>query len=263
LTNPGSYIRSAHWAAGVEFLPDLFTRFTVEGFYKGYSNYPVSLSDKISLANKGTEFGAIGNEPVVASGKGRAYGIEILYQQKLTKRLFGVLSGTFYRSEFSGLNGSYAPASWDNGALISMTAGYKLKKNWEIGAKFRYQGQAPYTPYDATASRYSYQLLGVGIFDYAQLNSVRLPAFHAADLRIDKKWNYRKVTLDVFLDITNLYGSKAAGIPQYTFQRTADNTAFATSDGAALRADGSNAIPVLLENRDGRVLPTIGVIVEF
>jgi hypothetical protein len=263
LTNPGDYIRSNHWAAGVEFLPDLFTRFTIEGFYKGYSNYPISITDEISLANKGTEFGAIGNEPVVATGQGRAYGVEVLYQQKLTKRIFGVFSGTFYRSEFTGLNGIYVPASWDNKVLISATGGYKLNRNWEIGAKFRYQGAAPYTPYDPVASRYSYQLLGMGVFNFAQLNTLRLPAFHAADLRIDKKWNYRKVTLDVFLDITNVYASKAAGIPQFTFQRTPDNTAFATTDGAPLKADGSNAIPVLLDNRDGRALPTIGLIVEF
>lgn len=263
LTNPGDYIRSQHWAAGVEFLPDLFTRVTVEGFYKGYSNYPISVTDGISLANKGTDFGAVGNEPLSATGSGRAYGVELLYQQKLTKRIFGVVSGTFYRSEFTGINGNYAPASWDNKVLISLTGGYKLKKNWEIGAKFRYQGAAPYTPYDPVASRYSYQLLGVGVFNYAQLNTLRLPAFHAADLRIDKKWNYRKVTLDVFIDITNVYASKAAGIPQYTFKRTADNTAFMTTDSAPLKADGSNAIPTLLENRDGQILPTIGLIVEF
>jgi hypothetical protein len=215
------------------------------------------------LANKGTDFGAVGNEPLSATGSGRAYGVELLYQQKLTKRIFGVVSGTFYRSEFTGINGNYAPASWDNKVLISLTGGYKLKKNWEIGAKFRYQGAAPYTPYDPVDSRYSYQLLGVGVFNYAQLNTLRLPAFHAADLRIDKKWNYRKVTLDVFIDITNVYASKAAGIPQYTFKRTADNTAFMTTDSAPLKADGSNAIPILLENRDGQFLPTIGLIVEF
>lgn len=263
LLNPGDYIRSAHGAAGVEFLPDLFTRITLEGFYKRYSNYPISVTDGISLANKGTDFGAVGNEPVLATGTGRAYGIEVLYQQKLTKRLFGVFSGTFYRSEFTGLSGRYAPASWDNKLLISATGGYKLGKDWELGMKFRYQGAAPYTPYDPVASRYSYQLLGVGVFNYAQLNTLRLPAFHAADLRIDKKWNYRKVTLDVFLDVTNVYASKAAGIPQYTFKRTDDNTSFVTTDGQPVKADGSNAIPVLLENRDGRALPTIGLIVEF
>ena len=261
--NPGDYIRSTHWAGGVEFLPNLFTRITFEGFYKRYSNYPVSVTDGISLANKGIDFGAVGNEPVLATGAGRAYGVELFVQQKLTNRLFGVFSGTFYRSEFTGVNGKYEPASWDNKVLMSVTAGYKLKKNWEIGAKFRYQGAAPYTPYDPVASQYSYQLLGVGVFDYSQLNRLRLPAFHAADLRVDKKWNYRRVTLDLFLDITNFYGAKSAGIPQYTFKRTSDNAGFVTTDGLALKADGSNAIPTLLENRDGQLLPTIGVIVEF
>ncbi len=31
---------------------------------------------------------------------------------------------------------------------LNITAGKKLKKNWEIGAKFRFLGGSPYTPYD-------------------------------------------------------------------------------------------------------------------
>jgi hypothetical protein len=69
-TNPGKYIQSTHYVAGFEYLPKNTTRFTVEGFYKSYNNYPVSINDGISLANKGTEAGAIGNEPIVQTGKG-------------------------------------------------------------------------------------------------------------------------------------------------------------------------------------------------
>ena len=54
---------------GMALLPFCFT---IEGFYKKYSNYPVSILDGISLANKGTDFGAVGNEPVQQNGKGRA-----------------------------------------------------------------------------------------------------------------------------------------------------------------------------------------------
>jgi len=261
--NPGAYIRSTHYVAGVEFLPSDATRFTLEGFYKGYRNYPVSIPDGVSLANKGTEFGAIGNEPVVQNGTGRAYGMELFAQQKLTNRLFGVLSYTLYWSEFSGINGRLAPASWDNRHLLSLTAGYKFKRNWELGLKFRYQGSAPFTPYDLEASRRNFLTLGTGVFDFSRINSQRLPAFHAADIRIDKKWNFRRLTFDLFLDIQNFYGSTAAGVPQFTFRRTADNRAFQTTDGQAVQRNGSNALPTLLENRDGSVLPTIGFIVEF
>jgi hypothetical protein len=261
--NPDDYIKSTHWVAGFEYLPSSTTRFTIEGFYKKYNNYPVSVIDGISLGNKGTEFGAIGNEPVVQNGKGRVWGIEFFAQQKLTQRFFGVFSYTFYRSEFSGSNGIFVPANWDNRHLISATLGYKFKRNWELGLKFRYQGDAPYTPYNLEQSRLNYLTLGTGVFDFSQVNTLRLPAFHSGDIRIDKKWNYRKLTLDLFLDITNFYSSKSAGVPNYTFKRTPDNASFESTDGQPVKMDGSNATPVLLNNLDGTLLPTIGFIVEF
>jgi hypothetical protein len=92
---------------------------------------------------------------------------------------------------------------------------------------------------------------------------LRLPAFHSGDLRVDKKWNYRKTTLDLFLDVTNFYSAKSKGIPNYTFKRTDDNKSFVSTNGQAVSMDGNNAIPVLLENVDGSLLPTIGFIVEF
>jgi hypothetical protein len=53
-------------------------------------------------------------------------------------------------------------------------------------------------------------------------------------------------------------------LPNYTFKRNASNTGFETTDGAALKPDGSNAIPVFLENTNSSsILPTIGFIFEF
>lgn len=262
-TNPGNYIKGTHYVAGFEYLPKNTTRFTVEGFYKSYSNYPISITDGISIANKGTEFGAIGNEAITQTGKGRAYGFELFAQQKLTDKLFGVFSYTLYWSEFTGLNNKYVAASWDNRQLISMTAGYKLPKNWEIGLKFRYQGAAPYTPYDELASRARYLTLGTGVFDYAKINTMRLSAFNSADIRIDKKWNNKKTTYDFYIDITNFYGSVAKEADLYTFKRNAANTAFVTTDGMPIKSDGSNAIPVYLKNAQSTILPSIGLIIEF
>ena len=261
--NPGQYIRSTHVAGGIEYLPNSNFRLTAEGFYKKYADYPVSIPEGISLANKGTEFGAIGNEPVVQNGEGRAYGFELFLQQKLSRRFFGVFSYTLYWSEFSGINGRFAPAAWDNRHLVTYTMGYKLPRNWELGLKFRYQGAAPYTPFDLEQSRANFLTLGTGVLNNALVNTERLPAFHAGDLRIDKKWNFRRLTFDLFFDIQNFYGSKSIGAPQYTFRRNNDNTAFVSTDGNPVTINGSNAIPFILENRDGSVLPTIGFIVEF
>ena len=262
-TNPGKYIQSNHYVAGFEYLPSSTTRFTFEGFYKGYNNYPVSILDNISLANKGIEFGAIGNEPIQQDGKGMAYGFEFFAQQKLTEKFFGVFSYTLYWSEFTGTNKKFVPASWDNRHLISATAGYKLPRNWELGIKFRYQGAAPYTPYNLEQSRLNYLTLGSGVFDYDNVNTLRLKAFHSGDLRLDKKWNYKKTTFDFYIDIQNFYASKSTGSPQYTFKRKDDNSAFLSNNGQPVQMNGSNAIPYFLENAEGTFIPTIGFIIEF
>lgn len=263
VVNPGAYIRSTHYVAGFEFLPSQSTRFTLEGFYKKYGNYPVSILDGISLANKGTDFGAIGNEPIMQDGEGRAYGLEFFVQQKLTKRFFGILSYTFYRSEFSGTDKELIPASWDNRHLLSVTWGYKFPRNWELGLKFRYQGEAPYSPFDLQESQLNYLTLGTGVYDFNMTNSLRMQAFNASDVRIDKKWNFNRFTLDLFLDVTNWYVAKNPGLPQYTFKRNADNTDFVTTDGQPIKQNGSNAIPLILANDDASVLPTLGFIIEF
>jgi CarboxypepD_reg-like domain/TonB-dependent Receptor Plug Domain len=264
LVNKSSkYQISDHYVAGIEYLPNDGLRFTAEGFYKKYANVPISVRNGISLANLGSDFNVLGNEAVTTNGKGNAYGFELFAQKKLTKRFFGIFSYTFYRSKYSGANNILIPSSWDNKHLLSITWGYKFTRNWELGLKFRYQGGAPYTLYDEVASRANFLSQGQGIFDYAKLNSLRLNDFNGSDVRIDKKWNFKKITIDLFLDVTNWYIAKSTAVPSYTFKRTADNSAFATIDGLPIKPNGSNAIPILLKNDDPAVTPTIGFIVEF
>lgn len=261
-SNP--YIGVDHLVAGFEYLPTRTTRVTVEGFYKSYFNYTISTRNGISLANQGTDFGAIGNEAVNGNGKGRAYGFEVFVQQKLIKSFYTTVSYTFFYSEFAGANGKYIPSAWDTRHLVSAIAGYKFKKGWEVGVKHRFAGASPYTPFDEQTSRQNYLLTGNGTIDYTLLNTLRLSrGFNQTDVRVDKKWNFKKITLDVFLDIQNIFRVSSPAIPQYNFKRNADNTDWATTDGKPLKIDGSNGIPVIKENFNDSFLPTFGFIVEF
>ena len=257
------YIQCNHMVAGLEFLPAIATRFTLEAFDKRYCNYPVSQIDGISLANKGGDFSILGNEPVLASGLGKSRGIEFQFQQKLVKNYFVVLSYTYYKTTFSNLNGNYYSAAWDNQHLISFIGGLKLKNNLELGLKFRYQGGVPYTPLDTLASRSVYATTGNSVYDNSKFNQFRLDPFYACDFRIDKKWNYKKWSLDLFMDITNLFASMQTQIPTYTFARNADNTAFLTTDGLGLKADGSNGVYYATPKEKANTIPTIGFIIAF
>lgn len=257
------YIRSDHYVIGTQFLPNEALRFTLEGFFKNYSNYPVSIANGISLANQGSDFGSIGSEAIMSIGKGQTYGLEFFVQQKLVKKIFYVLSYTYVRSLYSGLNKKLLPSSWDNQHLLSGTLGYKFKKNWQLGLKYRFAGGVPYTPYNLTASQQNFPLLNAGVLDYSQLNSKRLKYFSQLDFRLDKMYNYKKTSLDLFIDFQNVLMTTQEGVPIYTFKRNADNSGFETTDGQPLKTDGSNGVPLILENLNKTVTPSIGVIFEF
>lgn len=266
-------IRSDHYVAGLEWLPTSTTRFTLEGFYKDYGNYPISVLRGVSLANFGGDFGVYGNEKVASTGKGNTYGMEFLFQQRLTRNFYGILAYTYYHSRFTGAaSDEFLPSAWDNRHLLSFTGGYRFGKNWEIGLRFRYQGGAPYTPYDVILSLENYPFTAEPVLDYNKINSLRLEAFHAADVRIDKKFNFRKWTLDLFLDVQNAYNSKNPTAPGFTLTRNPDES-IATTNGAPYNPgvfgnptapnNRLSAIPAILPNDSGSFLPSIGFVVEF
>jgi len=262
LNRDADYIQSTHYVTGIEYIPSEATRFTAEVFYKQYHHVPMSVQKGISLSNLGADFNILGNEDISTNGLGKTYGYELFAQQKLTKRFYGIMSYSFFRSYYSNQAGTYIPSSWENIHLLSLTGGYKFNKNWELGIKFRYQGGTPYTPYDMNASKLNFATLGIGVLDYSRLNSLRTKNFHSSDLRLDKKYNFKKSTLDFYIDVTNWYGAKSVAPPYYIFSYN-ENAAFKTTDGGAVKKDGSNAIPTLTDNNNILITPTIGFIYEF
>ena len=74
---------------------------SVEAFYKDYSRLPISVEDGIPLADLGDDYGVVGNEPFISSGRGRAYGVELMGQWQVAGRLSLVGSLTLFRSEYA------------------------------------------------------------------------------------------------------------------------------------------------------------------
>lgn len=244
-----SYIRSDHAVAGVEYLFNERSRLTVEGFYKWYSNYPVSIRDSVSLANKGGGFEVLGSEPISSSGEGRTYGTEILFQQKFNGRIYGIAAFTFYKSEFSGLDGEFRPSVWDNNVLVSLLGGYKLPRNWEISARYRYLGRTPFAPVDLDATLNNYP---AEIIDFSRLGDERLDAYSQLDVRVDKKWSLNKLSIDLFLEIQNILAQENPQVPQYGLNRTESGDIITPRE----------LVQVNLEN-SANVLPSIGLVVNF
>lgn len=257
--NDVTYIRNDQVVAGFEYRPSSASRITVEGFYKKYQYYPFSLRDSVSLANQGADFGVVGDEPVSSTGEGRAYGAEFFAQQKLFKGFYGILAYTLVVSEFSDKTGTLIPSAWDSRHIISLTAGKEFKKNWQVGAKWRFSSGQPYTPWDVAQSSLTYvwDVNGTGVLDYNQLNSLRLQSNHQLDLRVDKKWFFDKMNLNLFVDVQNLYNFQAELAPLLDVLRDDDGNPLVDP------LDPSRYQTYQLSNPSGTVLPTLGIIVEI
>lgn len=243
------YTKSNHYVFGIEYNTSYSSRFTIESFYKKYNNYPVSVLDNISLANKGADFEVLGNEFLLSNGKGKSYGLEFLYQQKLQNNFYGIFSYTFFFSEFSNLDNIYLPSVWDNRHLISFTGGYKLKKNWEISSKLRYTGNTPYAPVDTTSSSFSYPEI---IFDYSQLGNYFLQSFTKLDFRVDKRWNFKSTSMNFYIDIENLLGNEIPIPPEYGLSRDEKQNIIMPIDLIEVESDNRNS-----------VIPSLGFVFYF
>jgi hypothetical protein len=249
LNKDAKYIQSNHLVFGLEHFLGKSSSISLEGFYKLYNNYPVSITDSISLANKGADFEVLGNENIETVGKGKAYGIEFFFQQKLSKRFYGVLSYTLFYSEFTGFNTSeYKPSLWDSRHLMSFTGGYKLKRNWEISARYRFAGETPFIPTDITATTNLYPQI---VLDYDKLGDVRLGTFNQLDLRIDKKWNLKRVSLNLYFEIQNLLAQRSPSPNSYVLEQDENGTVL----------NPRNLINV--NSNEGKPIPTIGIVIDL
>jgi hypothetical protein len=247
------YIAADHLVGGLELIPEERLQFTLEGFYKHYTDYPFSVADQVPLSTKSAGYGVFGNEALTSTAVGRAYGVELMGRARDFNGLNAVFSYTFVRSEFEGTGGSYIPTAWDNRHLISVTATQGIGKSWDAGFRWRFVGGAPYTPFDLDRSSYidAWNVTGQGYLDYANFNSGRLKGFSQLDIRIDKQFYFDRWSLMLYLDVQNVYNYKAEQPPILV-----------------LDPDQTGALPgrynlKFIDGDAGTVLPTIGIIIEI
>lgn len=253
-----NYIKSDQAILGIEYQSAENVIFSVEGFFKKYNNYPVSLLDSVSLATKGGDFGVYGVGPVISNGEGRAFGVEILNRTKISNKLNITASYTFYRSQMKDKNGTFISTNWDNRHLVSITFTYNFNKSWSVGAIWRYAGGSPYTPYDLeiSAIKEAWDTQNEPFKDWNRVNSERFNAFHQLDIRIDKRFFFKKWMLNLYLDVQNAYNFKSQEQDLILPEKDNNGNQILVENGTKYKLQ---SIPT----STGTIIPTFGIIIEF
>lgn len=253
-----SYIRVRSANAGLEYNRDERIVMTLEGFYKYYDKAPLSVTDQIPLACKGNDYGAVGNEQLVATAQGRSYGLEASLRWQMPRKFNFVSSLTVYKSEYRNDKGSsYIASAWDNRFIVNVMGTYFLHRNWSFGMKTSVIGGAPYTPYDTDKSSLvvAWNVRGRPYFDYSRYNQNRLKTYAQLDVRVDKMYYFHKWMLGFYFDIQNATKSV------YREQDVLMSTGTVQNPQAPIAQQ--RYVMKYIEQKSGSLLPTIGATVQF
>ena len=231
---------------------------SLQGFYKAYGDIPLSVTDDIPLTCKGNDYGTVGDERLVSTAQGRAYGVELMVKWQIPGKLNVIGSATLYNSEYrNDAHSPYIASAWDNRFVVNLSGTYDLPRNWSIGAKLSAIGGAPYTPYDVEKSslKEAWDAQGRPYYDYSKYNSERLPAFAQLDLRIDKTFYFKKCMLGFYIDLQNVTGSKLRQ-PDVLM-----STGVVANPSAPVQDQRYEM--KYIKQESGTLVPTLGITVEF
>ncbi len=208
-----NFVGATQYIVGIDHMLQSDTRLSLEGYIKNYSNYPASLlRPYLVLANTGAGYGgsddgfaSFGLDPLSSKGSGKASGVELLAQKKLSEiPCYGTVSISYNVSEFKALDGITRASNWDQRWIVNVGGGYVFNDAWEFSAKFRYATGRPYTPFSIDGTQ-----------DPALYNSVRIVPNHSLDVRVDRRWTFKRWTLITYIDIQNVYNRKPVDIPRF------------------------------------------------
>ncbi|MFV8755895.1 TonB family protein [Nannocystaceae bacterium ST9] len=147
-------------------------------------------------------------ELLVASGRGRSYGLQVMLRQGEWKGLFGWVAYTFMRAERRDREAApWRLSDYDQTHVLTVVGGWALPLGFELGGRFRLASGFPRTPvvdawFDATRNLYQ-PVFGAH-------NGDRLPVFVQLDLRLGKRFEFETSKLELFVEVLNVWNQRNA-----------------------------------------------------
>jgi hypothetical protein len=206
------------WLASTNIIKPEVADQVSAGYYKNlhYNNYELSVEAYYKTMQNQVDYkdGAdvfINSDAIETQllfGKGRAYGIEMLFKKK-TGRFNGWVSYTLSKTErkIVGINdNAWYNAKQDRTHDLAVVGIYQLSKKWTLSANWIY-----YTGSAVTFPAGKYRIDDQTVFYYTKRNAYRMPAYHRLD--IGATWilkQKKKFSSELTISLYNAYGRENA-----------------------------------------------------
>jgi outer membrane receptor for ferrienterochelin and colicin len=216
--------RSDHTVIGLEYMMNPDTRMTLEAYTKIIQDGFVD-NDTTNVIHN--------------DGKGSSKGVEFTIQKKMSTNFMGSLSYTTSFSERQdGKNRPVYAFDYDRRHNLTLMAAHQLTRHWRLGVKFQFASGNPYTPVTGSTNAYGEWFAVEG-----EKNTARFPDYHSLDIRLDRTFRFTNWTMNIYLEIWNLYNRENVLDYYYVFE-----------------ADGT---PIQKSAADFPRMPMLGISVQF
>ncbi|MFK7812640.1 MAG: carboxypeptidase regulatory-like domain-containing protein [Maribacter sp.] len=204
------FTRSNHYVLGYDVKLSSNWRGKLEVYYQDIDKAGVEpFSSRYSTLTEGADFG-FDNDRVSLVNQGTGYntGIEITLERFFNNGYYGLLTGSFFESKYTGSDGIERNSPFNNGYVVNLLAGKEFKigkarKNiFFVDTRLTTSGGRYYTPIDLEASRNN----GFEVLQEDLAFSEQYDPYFRWDLKFGLKFNSKekKRSHQFYLDIQNV-----------------------------------------------------------
>lgn len=203
------FIRSIHNAIGYQ--KNFKNALSVKGevYYQYLYNIPVEMTPTaFSMINQGAGFQRFYPTKLVNEGTGQNYGVEVTVQKHFDKSFFFLVTGSLFQAKYKGSDGIERDTDFNGNYAANALVGKEFKINAKsmisAGLKFTAAGGRRYGYVDVEQSEIQHEL----VYKDSLFNTRQFKDYLRLDLKITYRYNSKKVTHEIGLDLVNILNTK-------------------------------------------------------
>jgi hypothetical protein len=191
-------LRSTHLVAAIEQRLGERSRLRLEAWERTDRDLPAQPLFEPRLLPNGRIFNPPADAPWVNSQRARARGIEVFLQRRSANRVSGWISYSYGRAVVrDAVTDSRFYADFDQRHAVNIYASARLRPTLNLSSRYSYGSNFPVPGW--------FRREGGLYYLAAVRNDVRLPAYHRADIRLNKALEWKRVRGALFLEVSNLF----------------------------------------------------------
>lgn len=201
-------LKAYHAIAGYERQLPWKMRFKTEVYYQHLYNVPVEQDSAsgFSIINALDIYSLFDTKQLVSKGTGQNYGVDLSIERPFTDNYYLLATASIYKSTYTNYAGDRYNTTFNRGYQFNVLGGKEFKlgkdgrKIFGANAKVLYSGGMRESPINVNKSISEGQTIYVADKYFTQ----QTPAYFRTDIGIYYKWNRKRSTHSIQLDVQNV-----------------------------------------------------------